>query len=110
MASTVATSYRSRKAQHDAGTTVFGKSVAPRGSCCKAKSRENVPDSIRNYSLKLKESLAVKQREKSRYEISLIKAYTPDKLRFKSFLDGVPAHCMDAATKAQLVTSNDDSI
>jgi hypothetical protein len=107
----VSTSYRVRKAQHDAGTTVFGKSVVScsSGGCSKIKSSENVPDSIKKYSLKLKQSLQVKQREKQRYEIQLIKTYAPDKQRFHSFIKSIPAYCMDDDIKAQLVSSKDDA-
>ena len=68
-----------RKTSHDKGTTLFGKSViTPRQQGkIKLKSSVNVPDSIRRYSEKLKKSLQVKQREKHKYEIELVKTFSP---------------------------------
>ena len=78
-------SYTVRYEAHVTGKTVFGRSYVTEDGT-KPNSVNNVPDKIRNYCIKLRQSEQVKTREKKRYEMELIESFDEKNKKFRQVI------------------------
>ena len=111
MKNAIAKAYVERKQCHEDGQTLFGKSlINVQNEKWLSKTNVNVPDRIRNYCIKLRESEQLKVREKKRYEQELKNSFSDKNRFFKQVIRNTPDQVMNETTKKALMAIRDTNL